>query len=180
MLLLNIQGIWWSKTYGSAVYSSVVSWYDENLRTVFYMYIVVNLLTLLPLRMFKIKGIDISILHCVICSQLLLLCFPDVVSMNAFFNKQINIFCCKHLKCYFLAYIISTFYVYLLPDEQKFHYSDKVWFILKDLTPMCSFFHICVPQIMILKPRLINLYIKVNIMSIRIYNNRFSFQDIRS
>ena len=53
--------------------------------------------------MFKIRGIDISIFHCVICSQLLLLCFPEVVSMNAFLNGQINIFCCKRLKCSVLA-----------------------------------------------------------------------------
>ena len=49
-------------------------------------------------RMFKIRRIDISFLHCVICLQLLLLCFPEVVSMNAFLNDQINIFCCKRLK----------------------------------------------------------------------------------
>ena len=53
--------------------------------------------------MFKIRGIDISIFHCVICSQLLLLSFPEVVSMNAFLNGQINIFCCKRLKCSFFA-----------------------------------------------------------------------------
>ena len=55
------------------------------------------------LRMFKIRRIDISFLHCVTCSQLLLLCYPEVVSMNAFFNDQINIFCCKRLKFYFFA-----------------------------------------------------------------------------
>ena len=48
-------------------------------------------------RIFKIRRIDISILHCVIFSQLLLLCFPEVVSMDAFLNDQINIFCCKRL-----------------------------------------------------------------------------------
>ena len=55
------------------------------------------------LRMFKITRIDISIFHCVICSQLLLLCFPEVVSMNTFINDQINIFPCKRLKYYFFA-----------------------------------------------------------------------------
>ena len=48
-------------------------------------------------RIFRIRRIDISILHCVIFSQLLLLCFPEVVSMDAFLNDQINIFCCKRL-----------------------------------------------------------------------------------
>ena len=43
------------------------------------------------LRMFKIRKIDISVFHCVTCSQLLLLCFPEVVSMNAFLNNQIDI-----------------------------------------------------------------------------------------
>ena len=40
---------------------------------------------------------------CLSCSQLLLPWFPEVVSMNAFLNDQINIFCCKHLKCCFFA-----------------------------------------------------------------------------
>ena len=72
------------------------------------------------LRMFKIRRIDTSIFHCIICSQLLLFCFPEIVSMNAFLNDQINIFCCKHLKCYFFfAYIVFTFYVYLLPVTNK-------------------------------------------------------------
>ena len=42
LLLLNVQGIWWSNPYESAVYSSVVSWYDEKLWTVFLMYVVVD------------------------------------------------------------------------------------------------------------------------------------------
>ena len=35
---------------------------------------------------------DRHLFHYVTCSQLLLLCFPEVVSMNASFNDQINIF----------------------------------------------------------------------------------------
>ena len=76
--------------------------------------------------MFKIRGIDISIFHCVICSQLLLLCFPEVVSMNAFLNGQINIFCCKRLKCSFFAEAIFTVYICLLPVTSKRLYSVKV------------------------------------------------------
>ena len=46
------------------------------------------------------KDWHLYLFHCVICSQLLQICFPEVVSMNTFLN--INIFCCKRLKCYFL------------------------------------------------------------------------------
>ena len=45
----------------------------------------------------------ISILHSVICFQLLLLCFREQVSLNTFLNDAINIFCCKHLKYNFYA-----------------------------------------------------------------------------
>ena len=45
----------------------------------------------------------ISILHSVICFQLLLLCFREQVSLNTFLNDTINIFCCKHLKYNFYA-----------------------------------------------------------------------------
>ena len=53
------------------------------------------------LRMFKIGRIDISIFQCVICSQLLPLCFHEVIIMNSFFNDATHIFWCKHLKCNF-------------------------------------------------------------------------------
>ena len=43
LLLLNLQGTWWYNLYESAVYSSVVSWYDEKLWTVFLLYVVVDL-----------------------------------------------------------------------------------------------------------------------------------------
>ena len=46
---------------------------------------------------------DICILYCVICSQLLLLGFPEVVSMNTFLNDAINIFRCNRLKSSFYA-----------------------------------------------------------------------------
>ena len=74
------------------------------------------------LRMFKIRRIDTSIFHCIICSQLLLFCFPEIVSMNAFLNDQINIFCCKHLICFFF-FCIHRFYflcVSITRDEQTF------------------------------------------------------------
>ena len=59
---------------------------------------------IITVRMFRIRRIDNSILHCVIRLQLLLLCFPEVVSMNDFFNNQINIFCCKRLKYIFFLH----------------------------------------------------------------------------
>ena len=63
--------------------------------------------------------LSLIVFHCVICSQLLLLCFPEVVTMNAFLNDQINIFCCTHLNCSFYVYIAFTFYIYFLPVTQK-------------------------------------------------------------
>ena len=67
-----------------------------------------------------LRRIDISVLQCVMCSQLLLLCFPEVVSINAFLNGQINIFYCKRIKCYFFTLIIFfTVNVYLLPVTKK-------------------------------------------------------------
>ena len=71
-------------------------------------------LTSLILRMLDIGRIDISVFHCVICWQLLLLCFPGVVRMNSFLNDAIITFCYKHLKCNFYAQVIFTFHVYLL------------------------------------------------------------------
>ena len=69
-------------------------------------------------RMVKIRRIDI--LHCVICLQILPLCFPELVSMNAFFNDQINIFCCKRLKCFFFFCIDSFYFILnLLPVMNK-------------------------------------------------------------
>ena len=44
----------------------------------------------LKLKIFKIRRTDISVFPCVICFQLLLLCFPEVVSMNTFPNDQIK------------------------------------------------------------------------------------------
>ena len=44
------------------------------------------------LKMFKIRRIDITLFHCVIWSQLLLACFPKVVSMSTFFNDHITYF----------------------------------------------------------------------------------------
>ena len=40
------------------------------------------------LSIFKIRKIDIFILHCVTCSELLLLCFPEEASMNTFHKNQ--------------------------------------------------------------------------------------------
>ena len=77
-----------------------------------------------------------------ICSQLLLLFFLEVYSMNAFLNDQINIFCCKHLKCYFFAYIIFTFCVYLLLATNKCFIIvikyDLFWRMLPKFTPFSS------------------------------------------
>ena len=129
--------------------------------------------------MFRIRRIDISIFHCVICSQLLLLCFPEVVSMNAFFNDQINIFCCKRLKCYFFAKIIFTFYAYLLPVTSKRFIIVIKYLSFSRMTPKFAF-SIRMPQILMLKLRPRNFYIKVILMFIRIYRNYFSFEDIQS
>ena len=77
--------------------------------------------------MVNIKRIDISIFPCVICSQLLLLCFAEVVGVNAFLNDQINMFRRERLKCYFFC--IDNFYflcILITCEEQAFHYSDKV------------------------------------------------------
>ena len=63
--------------------------------------------------------VDICIFHCVICSQLLLLCFPKVISINTFLNDQINIFYCKHLRYQFCAWIMSAFNINLLPLSNK-------------------------------------------------------------
>ena len=49
-------------------------------------------------------------LYCVICSQLLLLYITEIVSMGTFL---------KHLKSNFYAYIIFTFYVYLISVTDK-------------------------------------------------------------
>ena len=70
------------------------------------------------LRMLKMGRIRICIFRCVISSQLLLLWFLEVVSMNTFLNDVVNIFCCKHLKCYFYG-LILTFCVYLSPATNK-------------------------------------------------------------
>ena len=102
------------------------------------------------IRTVQDKKIDISIFHCVICSQLLLSCFIEVVSMNAFLGDQINIFCCKRLKCHFFAQIIFTFYVHLLPVTNKCF--THIWPLI----------HTGMPQILMLKPRPMNLYVKVN------------------
>ena len=69
--------------------------------------------------MFKIGKIDISIFHFVAYSQLLLLSFPKVVSMNTFLNDAIKIFCFKHLKLHFYTYIFFTFYMHLLSARNK-------------------------------------------------------------
>ena len=49
--------------------------------------------------------------------------------------------------------------MYLLPVT---NYSVKVSLILKDVTQICFLFHIRMPQILMLKTKLINLHIKVN------------------
>ena len=56
---------------------------------------------------------------------------------------------------YFLCIFVSC-------EKQTFHYNDKVWLILKDANQICSLFSICMPQILMLKPRSMNLYIKGN------------------
>ena len=64
-----------------------------------------------------------------------------------------------------LFFSIDNFYflcIFITCDEQKTHYEDKVWFILKDATQICSLFHVHTPRMQMLKPRPMNLYIKVN------------------
>ena len=64
-----------------------------------------------------------------------------------------------------LFFSIDNFYfscIFINCDEQTFNYSDKVRFVLKDSTQICFLFHKRMPQILILKPRPINLCIKFN------------------
>ena len=64
-----------------------------------------------------------------------------------------------------LFFCIDNFHflcIFITCVEQTFHYSNKVRFILKDATQICSFFIIYIPQILMFKPRSMNLYIKVN------------------
>ena len=64
-----------------------------------------------------------------------------------------------------LFFYIDNFYflcTFITCDEQTFHYSGKVLFVLKDATQIYSLFSICIPQILMLKLRSMNLYIKVN------------------
>ena len=109
--------------------------------------------------MFKIRSIDIFILHCAICLQLLLLFIPEVASMNTFLNDQMNIFCCKRLKCYFYAHKIFTFYVYLLPVTNK-RFIIMIHF--KEYYPNLFPFQRLPASNLMLKPRPMNFYIKVN------------------
>ena len=81
---------------------------------------------------------------------------------------------------FFCIYNFYFLYIFITRDEQTFHYSDNVRFILKDATQISSLFHIRMPQILMLKQRPINLYIKVNNHVHQDLQNRFSFQDIRS
>ena len=109
------------------------------------------------LRMFKIRRINICIIHCVLCLQLLLLSFPEIVSMSTFLNNQINIFCCKLLNV--ILCIDDNFYflcIFITCDEQTFHYSNKVWFILKNATQIYFLLSFHLPQ------SLMNLHIKDN------------------
>ena len=41
--------------------------------------------------------------------------------------------------------------IFITCDEQMFHYSDKVWFILKNATQICFLLHIRMAQILMLK-----------------------------
>ena len=42
------------------------------------------------------------------------------------------------------------------------HYCDKVWFILKNATQVCSLFSIRISQILMFKPKSVSLYVVVN------------------
>lgn len=70
------------------------------------------------IRMFKIAIIYISIFQRVAYSQLLLLFFPTLVSMNA--CNAANLFCWKRLKSNFHAKVIFIFYVYLFVTSKCF------------------------------------------------------------
>ena len=46
--------------------------------------------------------------------------------------------------------------IFITCDEQSFHQSNEVWFILKNATQICSLFNICIIQILMFKPRAMN------------------------
>ena len=62
----------------------------------------------------------------------------------------------------FFCIDIYSLCIFIICDEQTFHYSNKVWFILKNATQICSLYHIRMPQILMLKLRPTDFYIKVN------------------
>ena len=104
--------------------------------------------------MSKIGRIHIFIFHCVICSQLYVLCM-------------------------FYAQIIITFYVYLLPATNNRFIKVIKYDLFERMLPKFSpFFNICMPKTLMLKPRTINVKSNVVLVFIRIYKYCFSFQDI--
>ena len=70
-------------------------------------------------------------------------------------DRLLLIFCCIRLRWYFYAQVIFTFHVYLSPVTNK-----RFIRVIKD--DIYTLFGIRMPQILILKPRSMNLYIKVN------------------
>ena len=71
---------------------------------------------------------------------------------------------------------MDSFYllcVFITCDKHTFHYSDKLSLILKDAIEIFSIFSICMPQILMLKLRPVNLYIKVN-THVQVVGNGFT------
>ena len=57
--------------------------------------------------------------HCAICSQLLLLCIFEFISMNSFLNDSINIYLYKRLQCNVYGQLLFTFSLYLISLKNK-------------------------------------------------------------
>ena len=90
--------------------------------------------------------------------------------------------------CYMLAvvcfmYVLCTdnyyLYVYLLPATNNRFIKVIKYDLFERMLPKFSpFFNICMPKILMLKPRTINVKSNVVLVFIRIYKYCFSFQDI--
>ena len=76
-----------------------------------------------------------------------------VLSVRLFITITDHFFCIDNFYC---------LCIFITCDEQTFNYSVKVSLILKDATKICFLFRICMPQILMVKPRPVNFYIKVN------------------
>ena len=84
---------------------------------------------------------------------------------------KIQFLCVDNIYC--LCIVITC-------DYQTFHYSDKIWFSLKDASQICSPLSARAHQILMFKPRPITLYIQFKTHVHQDYKNHFSFQYIRN